>query len=101
MGVRACVRACVCPLSAVLRVLEGVEDPDRRPVMRNLAVNLYGALSTSADAGWRNVAVISGVSSNGATRGVWLVDSLTRRAAFLQNPETPGSATLRRVRTRN
>ena len=56
---------------------------------------------TSADAGWRTVAAVSGVAGNGATSGVWLLDSLTRRLAFVDNADTPGSATVRRVRVGN
>ncbi len=49
------------------------------------------------DAGWRTIAAVPGVAANGATSGVWLIDSLTRRLAYVQNAENPGSATVRRV----
>ncbi len=84
--------------SGDLAVLEGVEDAGRKPVMRGLGGNLYGALGTSADAGWRVVAAVPGVAGTGETSGVWLIDSLTRRIAFVENLENPGAATVRRVR---
>ena len=84
-----------------LAALEDVEAPGRRPVLRKLAADLYAVLGTAADAGWRTIAAVPGVGSSGATRGIWLIDSLTRRAAFVQGAETPGSATVRRVRSGN
>ena len=39
-----------------------------------------------------------GVTGDGSTGGVWLIDSLTRRVAYVDGAETPGSATFRRVR---
>ncbi len=84
-----------------LAVLEGVEDPNRRPIARKLAANLFAVLGSAADAGWRTVATVPGVAGNGATRGIWLIDSLTRNAAYVENPASPGSATVRQVRARN
>ncbi len=84
-----------------LATLAGVTDSSQRPVMRKLAANLYSVLGTNAGDGWRVIAAVPGVAANGATSGVWLIDSLTRRAAFIDNLETPGSATVRRVRVGN
>ena len=84
--------------SGDLAVVEGVEDPARRPVVQKLAANLFGVLGTQADAGWRVVAAVPGIIGTGATGGVWLIDSLTRRIAYASDLETPGSATVRRVR---
>ena len=84
-----------------LAVIGGVDDPSRPPVVQKLAANLYAVLGTNAADGWRIVAAVPGVAGNGATSGVWLIDSLTRRAAYVENPETPGSATVRRVRVGN
>ncbi len=80
-----------------MAVLGGVVDANQPPVMRKLAANLYSVLGTNVADGWRNVAGVPGVGPNGATSGIWLIDSLTRRAAYVENPETPGAA-VRRVR---
>lgn len=88
-------------MSGDLAVIGGVDDPSRPPVLQKLTANLYAALGTNAGDGWRNVAAVPGVAGNGATSGVWLIDSLTRRAAYVENPATPGSATVRRVRVGN
>ncbi len=84
-----------------LAVLAGVDDANRSPVLNKLGANLYAVLGTTVDAGWRTVAAVPGVSGNGATSGLWLIDSLTRRLAFVDNAETPGSTTVRRVRVGN
>ncbi len=84
-----------------LAVLSGIEDPSRAPALSKLGANLYTVLGTAANAGWRNVAAVPGVASNGATSGVWLIDSHTRRLAFVNNAENPGSATVRRVNVGN
>lgn len=83
-----------------LAVLQGVADPSQPATLRKLAANLYSVLGTTATDGWRDVAAVPGVEPNGATGGVWLIDSLTRRAAYVESPETPG-ATVRRVRVGN
>ncbi len=80
-----------------LAVLEGVENQSRRPVLRKLGADLYTVLGSTAGAGWRTIAAVPGVAGNGATSGVWLIDSLTRRLAYVQNAENPGSATVRRI----
>ncbi len=84
-----------------LAVLEGVEDTSRRPAVRKLGVDLYTALGTTPAAGWRTLTAVPGVAGNGSTSGVWLIDSLTRRLAFVGGAETPGSATVRRVNVGN
>ncbi len=84
-----------------LAILAGVTDSSQRPVMRKLAANLYSVLGTNVGDGWRVIAAVPGVAANGATSGIWLIDSLTRLAAFVDNLETPGSATVRRVRVGN
>ncbi len=81
-----------------LAMLAGVEDPGRKLVTHKLGANLYGVLGTTAGAGWRIVAAVPGVTGNGATSGVWLIDSLTRRIALVENPRNPGSAAVHRVR---
>ncbi len=83
-----------------LATLGDLTDPNQ-PVMRKLGANLYSVLGSAAGNGWRIIAAVPGVSGTGATSGVWLIDSLTRRAAYVKNPETPGSATVRRVRVGN
>ncbi len=87
--------------SGDLAVVEGVGDPGRQPVVQKLAANLFTVLGTAAGAGWRNVAAVPGVTSSGATGGIWLIDSLTRRAAWVGNLQTPGAATVQRVRVGN
>ncbi len=81
-----------------LAVVEGVDDPARQPVVQKLQTNLYRALGSSASAGWRTVSAVPGIAGSGATSGVWLLDSLTRRTAYVESAEAPGSATVRRVR---
>lgn len=84
--------------SGDLAVLEGVDDSDKAPTLSKMAANLYGALNTDAGAGARTVATVANRSGTGETDGVWLIDSLTRRVAYVEGAETPGSATVRRVR---
>ncbi len=83
--------------SGELAVLAGVEESSPRPVLTRIAANLYDVLGTAAGAGPRVVAPVEGRAGNGATRGVWLIDSLTRGVAFVDNPATPASATVRRL----
>ncbi len=87
--------------SGDLAVVEGVDDPTRQPVVQKLSTNLYSALGTSASAGWRIIAAVPGVSSTGMTSGVWLIDSFTRRVAYVDSPETPGSTAVSRARIGN
>ncbi|MCP3963229.1 MAG: hypothetical protein GY719_35765 [bacterium] len=78
-----------------LAVFDGMEDDARAPRARKLAANLYGALGTSA-AGERICAAVPAVAGNGATSGVWLIDSRTRAVAYVADPASP-TATIRRV----
>ena len=78
-----------------LAVFDGMEDDARAPRGRKLAANLYVALGTSA-AGERACAAVPGTAGNGATSGVWLIDSRTRAVAYVADPASPG-ATVRRV----
>ena len=80
-----------------LAVFDGMDSDSRQPRARKLAANLYGVLGTASDSGSRIVAAVPGVAGNGATVGIWLIDSLTRAVAYVADPASP-AATVRRVR---
>lgn len=77
-------------------LLENVNNTSR-PVMRKLPLNLYSVLRTDASEVPRTVSAVPRIASNGATTGIWLIDSVTRAIAFVDDPGTPGDTTLRRV----
>ena len=84
-----------------MALLENVVSGDARPLLRKLPLSLYSALSTDVSQRQRTIALVPGLASNGETVGVWLIDSLTRAMAYVENPGAPGSASIRRVAVGN
>ena len=87
--------------SGEMALFENATGAAARPALRKLALNAYGALRTDVTSRQRIVALVPAVAGSGETRGVWLVDSLTRAMAYVENPGTPGSASIRRVAVEN
>ncbi len=73
-----------------------VENVDRQPALKPLRPNFYTAIGVE-EAGARVVTAVPGVSSNGRTAGIWLVDSSSGAVVWVENPGFPGQASARKV----
>ncbi len=79
-----------------LAMLDGLRNP--RPSLRIFSQNVYGVISGGlrSDA-WRTFAAADANGADGATLGVWILDSLTGGLAYVESPGNPANTRVKRV----
>ncbi len=79
-----------------LAIVDGLRNP--KPQVRVLSQNLYGSISGGLRTDvWRHFAAADANGADGATRGAWVLDSLTGTLVYVDSPGNPANTRIRRV----